>query len=387
MNYLVISAHDYRSRRKAGVHFITAELAKRGPTKFFSCQYSKLSEMKSDPRLSLDALANSKAMHEGVECFLWKTLIHPFNMRKPVLRPLEALLFRLYVNHASPVLIDWIWWADVVVFESGIAPIFFELVERLNPSAKTVYLASDDLETINVASYVKRTFDRIAPRMDALCLKSRFMLDGVPASANRYIVPHGFDFSVAEHADPSPYPEGRHAVAVGSMLFDPGFFVIASKLFPDITFHIIGSGKGRQEGYGPNVKVYDEMPHKTTLPYIKHATIGIAPYRASGLPAYLSDTSLKLMQYDFFGLPAVCPHGIVGDYRSRFGYTPDDADSILTAITAALAAPRMSFRTPLRWSEVVDRLLDPARFDDTRVPSGTGGFPASAGAVPQVAAS
>ncbi|HTH45528.1 MAG TPA: hypothetical protein VL528_10660 [Oxalicibacterium sp.] len=374
MNYLVISAHDYRSRRKAGVHFITAELAKRGPTKFFSCQYSKLSELKSDPRMSLDALANKKAMHEGVECYLWKTLIHPFNMRKPVLRPLEALLFRLYVNHASPVLTDWIWWADVVVFESGIAPIFFELVERLNPSAKTVYLASDDLETINVASYVKRTFDRIAPQMGALCLKSRFMLDGVPPSENRYIVPHGFDFSVAEHADPSPYPDGVHAVAVGSMLFDPGFFVIASSLFPDITFHIIGSGKGRQEGYGPNVRVYNEMPHKTTLPYIKHATIGIAPYRAAGLPAYLSDTSLKLMQYDFFGLPAVCPHGIVGDYRSRFGYTPDDADSISAAITSALAAPRQSFRTPLQWTEVVDRLLDPAGFDDTRVPH-TAGMP------------
>jgi len=385
MNYLVISAHDYRSRRKAGVHFITAELARRGQARFFSCQYSKLSELKSDPRLSLDALANRKGMHEGVECYLWKTPIHPFNMRKPALRPLEAMLFKLYVGFASPVLKAWIREADVVVFESGIAPIFFELVTRLNPAAKTVYLASDDLETINVASYVKRTFDRIAPRMGALCLKSRFMLDGVPASDNRYIVPHGFDFSVADHADPSPYPAGQHAVAVGSMLFDPGFFVIASKLFPDITFHVIGSGKGAQDGYGPNVKVYDEMPHKTTLPYIKHATIGIAPYRADGLPAYLSDTSLKLMQYDFFGLPAVCPHGIVGDYRSRFGYTPGDPASIDAAIRAALAAPRRTFRTPLTWAAVTDRLLDPARFDDTRIPAFADRAPAVMPATAQAA--
>jgi 2-beta-glucuronyltransferase len=368
MNYLVISAHDYRSRRKAGVHFITAELAKRGTTRFFSCQYSKLSELKSDPRASLDALANRKAMHDGVECYLWKTFIHPFNMRRAVFEPIEAFLFRRYVNHSSPVLVDWIKTADVVLFESGIAPIFFELVTKLNPQARTVYLASDDLDTINVASYVKRTFKRIAPQMGALCLKSRFMLDGVPPSDNRYIVPHGFDFSVANHADPSPYEAGTHAVAVGSMLFDPGFFVIASHLFPEMTFHIIGSGKGPQEGYGPNVKVYDEMPHKTTLPYIKHADIGIAPYRAAGLPSYLSDTSLKLMQYDFFGLPAVCPYGIVGDYRSRFGYTPENPESIASAIRAALAAPRKTFRTPLQWSEVVDRLLDPQRFEDTRLP-------------------
>jgi 2-beta-glucuronyltransferase len=35
MNFLVISAHDYRSRRKAGIHFVTAELEKRGNTRFF----------------------------------------------------------------------------------------------------------------------------------------------------------------------------------------------------------------------------------------------------------------------------------------------------------------------------------------------------------------
>lgn len=367
MSYLIISAHDYRSRRKAGVHFVTAELAKRDKTRFFSCQYSLLSDLKSDPRKSLARLVNKKTVHEGVECYLWKTMIHPFNMRKPMLRSVEAFMFRRYVANASPILVEWIKEADTIVFESGIAPIFFELAAELNPQSKKIYLASDDLETINVAPYVKRIFQRIAPKMDALCLKSRFMLDGVPASDNRYIVPHGFDFSVAEHADPSPYPAGTHAVAVGSMLFDPSFFVIASKLFPHITFHVIGSGHPRHDAYGSNVKVYDEMPHQETLPYIKHADIGLAPYRATGLPAYLSDTSLKLMQYDFFALPAVCPHGIVGDYHSRFGYTPDDADSIATALAAALTAPRQTFRTPLSWSAVVDRLLSPQDFDDVQV--------------------
>tara|TARA_R110001599_G_scaffold171353_1_gene362383 strand:+ start:413669 stop:414814 length:1146 start_codon:yes stop_codon:yes gene_type:complete len=367
MSYLIISAHDYRSRRRAGVHFVTAELAKRGKTRFFSCQYSLLSDLKSDPRKSLADLINEKSMHDGVECYLWKTMIHPFNLRKSMLNSVEAFLFRRYVANASPVLREWIKDADTIVFESGIAPIFFELAAELNPRAKKIYLASDDLETINVASYVKRTFQRIAPKMDALCLKSRFMLDGVPASDNRYIVPHGFDFSVAEHADPSPYPVGIHAVAVGSMLFDPSFFVVAAKLFPHITFHVIGSGHARRDDYASNVKVYDEMPHQQTLPYIKHADIGLAPYRAAGLPSYLSDTSLKLMQYDFFALPAVCPHGIVGDYRSRFGYTPGDADSIMAAINAALTAPRQTFRTPLPWSAVVDRLLSPQDFVDTHV--------------------
>lgn len=369
MNFLVISAHDYRSRRKAGIHFVAAELEKRGKTRFFSCQYSLLSQLKSDPRASLATLANTKTVHENVECYLWKTLIHPFNVRKPYLRPIEKFLFGRYVQKPSPVLVDWATEADVIFFESGISPVFFDLVTQLNPQAKTIYVASDDLATINVAAYVKATFDRVAPQMSALCLKSRYMSDGMPESSNQYVIPHGFDFSVAEHADPSPYPEGVHAVSIGSMLFDPEFFVLASKRFPQVVFHIIGSGTGAQPGYGENVRVYGEMPHHLTLPYIKHASFGIAPYRSANLPRYLADTSLKLMQYDFFKLPAVCPNSIVGDYASRFGYEPGNSESIAVAIDAAMAAPRMSSRMPLHWSQVVERMLNPAQFEDARLPA------------------
>ncbi|HEY4316401.1 MAG TPA: hypothetical protein VGN04_02245 [Herbaspirillum sp.] len=367
MKFLVISAHDYRSHRKAGMHFVAAELAKLGDTRFFSCQFSLLSQWKSDPRSSLLPLANLVTVHEGVECYLWKTFIHPFNVRKSYLRTLEDFLFRRYLAHPSPVLVDWIKDADAVFFESGIAPIFFDLVTRLNPHARTIYVASDDLATINVAAYVKKTFDRVAPKMSALCLKSRFMADNIPSSSNRYVIPHGFDFSVAEHADPSPYPAGLHAVSVGSMLFDPEFFVAASRRFPQVTFHIIGSGNAAHPGYGENVKVYDEMPHHLTLPYIKHASIGIAPYRSRSVPRYLADTSLKLMQYDFFKLPAVCPNRIVGDYATRFGYEPGNDESIAAAIEAAIAAPRVSFGKPLGWPQVVQRMLNPAHFDDIRL--------------------
>lgn len=375
MNFLVISAHDYRSRRKAGIHFVAAELEKRGKTRFFSCQYSLLSHLKSDPRASLAALANKKMVHENVECYLWKTWIHPFNVRKAYLRPIEEFLFGRYVQKPSQVLVDWVKEADVIFFESGIAPVFFDLVAQLNPRARTIYIASDDLTTINAAAYVKATFDRVAPRMSALCLKSRYMSDGMPESSNQYMIPHGFDFSVAEHADPSPYPTGEHAahavhaVSIGSMLFDPEFFVMASKRFPEVAFHIIGSGTRAHPGYGENVRVYDEMPHHLTLPYIKHASIGIAPYRSANLPRYLADTSLKLMQYDFFKLPAVCPNSIVGDYASRFGYEPGDSESIASAINAAMAAPRISARTPLHWSQVVERMLNPMQFEDTRLPT------------------
>jgi 2-beta-glucuronyltransferase len=151
------------------------------------------------------------------------------------------------------------------------------------------------------------------------------------------------------------------------MLFDAEFFVAASHAFPELTFHIVGSGQAEHPRYGQNVRVYDHMPYDDTIRFIKHAHIGIAPYRAEAVPAYLADSSMKMMQYDFFGLPTVCPHSVTGDYRGRFGYTPGNPESIQAAIALALKAPNRRTRNILSWSETTERLLQPDGFADTRL--------------------
>jgi 2-beta-glucuronyltransferase len=366
-HYLVISAHDYRTPRRTSLHFIADELAKRGRLRFFSLRYSALSRRTGDMRLGLDERANRVEEHRGVECFLWKTPIHPFNTRRPLLRPLEDLLFWLYEHAPSRVLVDWLASADVIIFESGLAPIFFDLACALNPAAKKIYRASDDLATIRVADYVHRRFVRNAPRFDAICMLSPRLAQRIPSAGNLYYVPNGVDDSLDAMGDPSPYGAGRHAVSVGSMLFDPGFFEIASQAFPAVTFHVIGSGHSRSPGYGDNVVLYGDMAYAETLRYIKHASFGIAPYVSDEVPAYLADSSMKLLQYDYFGLPSVCPHAVVGGYRSRFGYRPGDPAAILAAVGAALGAPRERFRKCLKWAEVTDRVLAPQDFADTAV--------------------
>ncbi|WP_454832929.1 GumK N-terminal domain-containing glycosyltransferase [Pseudoxanthomonas wuyuanensis] len=365
--YLVLSAHDYRTPRRANIHFIADELARRGPTRFFSLRYSWLSRRTSDIRLSLDGKANRVESINGVECFLWKTPLHPFNTRRDWLRPLESLLFRAYAAFPPAVLRQWLAEADVVIFESGLAVEFIALARQLNPHARLIYRASDGLDTINVAQHVKDTFAQVAGELEAVVLVSAAMAEGIPSRGNVYRVGHGVDPELATLGDPSPYGEGLHAVAVGSMLFDPEFFVCASHAFPHVTFHVIGSGRDRMPGYGDNVIVYGEMPHRQTIPYIKHANFGIAPYASEDVPAYLADSSLKLLQYDYFALPAVCPNAVVGGYRSRFGYTPGDGQSIAAAIDAALRAPRIRFRQCLDWPDTVDRVLHPEAYADTKL--------------------
>ncbi|KAA8921001.1 UDP-glucuronate--glycolipid 2-beta-glucuronosyltransferase, partial [Xanthomonas sontii] len=113
--YLVLSAHDYRTPRRANIHFIADELAKRGPTRFFSLRYSLLSRLKGDLRLPLEATANQVVRHNGVDCYLWRALLHPFNTRRRWLRPLEDLMFKLYAARAPATLIRWMREADVIV--------------------------------------------------------------------------------------------------------------------------------------------------------------------------------------------------------------------------------------------------------------------------------
>jgi len=367
-NFLVLSAHDFRSPRKANLHFITSELVKRGKTRFFSLRYSLLSKRTGDPRLSLDGEANKIGTYQGVECYLWKTFIHPFNTRRKWLRPLESLMYSWYSRGHNPVLRQWISEATVIVLESGIAPIFFDLIKSLNPNAKILYRASDALDTINVADYIHETFARVAGQLHTIALPSKAMADGIPSKHNLAFVPQGIDHAVTEKADPSPYGPGVHAVSVGSMLFDASFFVIASKRFPEITFHVIGSGQGAHPDYGDNVKVYGEMPFAQTLRYIKHAQLGIAPYSSNNLPAYLRDTSMKLIQYAFFEIPAICPFFIAADYPNRFGYEIGDEETIANAITRALIPSSNTARQHvLSWGEVTERLLTPQLFHDTEI--------------------
>jgi 2-beta-glucuronyltransferase len=375
-NFLILSAHDYRSPRRANIHFIADQLVRRGTTRFLSLRYSRLSRLTSDPRLPIDALANRVERHGGIDCFLWKTPIHPVNTRLRALRPLEGPMYRAYVAAAGPTLRAWIAEATVIVFESGIAPVFFPLVQRLNPQARTIYVASDDLDEIGVADYVKRCLQRAAPLFDTIRLPSRALARGFPGSDNLYFIPHGIDPELASQGDPCPYGEGLHAVSVGSMRFDADFFTIAARLFPRIRFHVIGCGQERDPAWLGNVQLYPEMPHAETLRYIKHADFGIAPYRGGELPAYLADSSMKLIQYDFFGVPAVCPEAVTGGVGSRFGYRPGDGDSIIAAIRAACLAPHRPACRHLGWDEVTDRLLQPRQYADTRITAGGHSAPA-----------
>jgi len=364
---LFFSVHDFRSLRKASVHFIAAEMAKRGTVRFVSVGLSRLSEYRGDTRASLKDRANRVEIANGVECYLWRTLFHPFKIRNKFLVGLEPILFGAYRAMLPKIPRRWIEEADVVFVESGMAAVFIADIRRLNPAARIIYLASDDLEVVGCAGTILLDFRRNYDMIDTVRLPSRYLLSGMPHGKNAIFAPHGIDRSVAEARHASPYGQRTAAVSVGSMLFDAAFFWAAAAAFPEIDFHIIGAGKAANGLGAPNIILHREMAFAATLPYLRHAAFGIAPYLDADTPMYLIDTSLKLRQFALFGIPAVCPFFAVGGTAGRFGYLAGDAASIATAIRAALANQEPITTDALAWNEVVDRILAPADFADTRV--------------------
>ncbi|HTI02378.1 MAG TPA: polysaccharide biosynthesis protein GumK [Acidisoma sp.] len=362
-----ISVHDFRSLRKASVHFIASEMARRGDVRFLSVGLSRLSLHRGDTRSSLVARANRVERHNGVDCYLWKTAWHPFNIRKTSAKFLEAPMFRLYRGLLPAVARRWIKEADVAFVESGMSVVFLADIKRINPRAKIIYLASDDLEVIDSADTIRSDFRRHFDEIDLVRLPSRYLLAGMPHGKSAALIPHGVDRTIAEKRYPDPYAGQKACVSLGSMLFDAEFFRIAAPAFPDVTFHIIGAGKAAADLQGDNIVIHPEMAFEQTLGYLQHAAFGVAPYRDEKTPRYLIDTSLKLRQFGLFGIPAVCPTFALGDAAGRFGYTPGNAASIRTAITAAMTNQDLIVDSSNTWSEVVDRLLHPEAFPDTRL--------------------
>jgi 2-beta-glucuronyltransferase len=349
------------------MHFIAQELALRGPTRFFSIGFSLLSQLNEDPRSSLWKRANRLETVAGVDCYLWRTGLHPFNPKLRWLDPMVARWFKSYAAEIPPVLRQWIAESNVVILESGMSVILYDMVRSINPQAYVIYHAADDLSTIGCAPFLRLELSRVSESFDHICLPSPRLLSYFPERSKAYFVPHGLDLSLAEAGAESPYSAGLNAVSVGSMLFDPGFFRIAAAARPDITFHVIGAGARARKLSAPNLVVRGEMPFRETIPYMKWADLGVAPYAGGKVAPYLVDTSLKLKQFGFLGVPAVCPEVAVGGHPGRFGYRPDDSQSILAAIEKALAFGRFAGSPALDWQAVTDRILCPDRFADTAI--------------------
>ena len=142
---------------------------------------------------------------------------------------------------------------------------------------------------------------------------------------NIYLDFHGIDKKKFDEDLLSPYSQGKNAVFVGNSYLDFNFLEIASQAFPQVQFHIIGPFKKLNNS--KNILFHGEMPFTETVPFIKHADVGLVCRKYKEDFEMLSD-SLKVLQYAYAGLPMVMPDYLDSSRNNVYFYRPGCVETI-----------------------------------------------------------
>lgn len=359
---VILTSHVFLDGyRKASTHFVAARWAEAGHRVFVTTVgHSSLTRLKQKDRLEALRRQQDNRYAEvapGLHAGAWLPPVHAFSSRNTLVNALAAPLFAAYGRLLPAFVGERIRAADVVVLESGTPVVFLPLVRRLNRQAKTLYFCRDLLASIGAAPYLMRAEHRTIGEFDSVCVPSVRLGEMLPPGGKVHFVPQGVDTEAFEQVSASPYPPGsRNAVAVGDMLFDGDAVARMAAAAPEITFHLFGI---RWDGGQPNVTVHGEQDFRRIAAYIRHADIGLAPYRVSRDEVYLAESSLKLLQYAYCRLPVLLPDIIPVSRGNEVTYRLGAENDWREILDRALAMPhREDFRAGIAtWEGVAARTL------------------------------
>jgi 2-beta-glucuronyltransferase len=300
----------------------------------------------------------NRLVSEGrITSYLWRTPWHPLNLRAAALNRLATPLARRYgrfpLGAVEPLVAE----AEMVLFDTGAGLMLVDRVRALAPGVRLVYRASDDVRYAGVHPAVVEAEARALAHFDLIsspCAAIHVRFADRPSARLHH---HGIDRLLFDRASASPYAatRGPHAVYVGRHPVDSHFLAAASALRPEWTFHVIGPGESRLEH--DNVRTYGELPFAETVPFIRHADVGLHPVeRGPGAETFTD--SLKVIQYTYCRLPIVAPSFLRGTRPNMIGYEPGDRESIDRALTAARDLDRSRIDTSgiRSWDELAAEL-------------------------------
>lgn len=341
----VTGQHFAEAPRKVDLHFLADSLNAEGHhTDFLSLRLSQVSRFSSEGRWDY---VRSRIRNRWVKLgdqrdeFIWVSIIHPFAMRYSLLNRLSGLLFRHYGRLLPGAVRKRLPGYTHILVESGIGALLTPVLRKLAPQARIIYHAADQLQTIGAHPCFEEVLYETAKDYDLIHILAEDQRKDVPGGAPVMLLRHGIAKETFDAAVASPYAGPRNAVSVGDMLFDQEVLKVLARGNPDWTFHLFGA-KSRLDEPFANVKTHGETPFETVAGYIRHADIGIAPYASGKGASYLSQSSLKMIQYTYCHLPIVAPLFAAAGRSNVCAYEPGDAVSIAAAFDAAKHFDRAS---------------------------------------------
>jgi len=355
-----LSWHYYNSKRQAGFHFLAKAIKEKGfKVVFISSVISLFTYYRKDLKIyekDFNKNVLKPITFNGVKSIVNLSILPPpISRSSKTLEFLSKILFRL--NKASiKELIN----AEYIVFESAQSILFFKKIKTINPKANYIYRMSDDLEAMKGSKMIIKYERSILAQFDLVSVPTKTMYDKFKKISfnNVKLHFHGIDKNIYDSSNVSPYTEKINHVFIGNSHLDQNFIKIASNLYKDHYFHVIGAFDPIVENN--NVIYYGHMPFEKTIPYVKFATTGLQTRsNEDGIAETLSD-SLKVLQYSYCKLPIIAPSIIPAHHRKNFFYFDyDDKESIRNCIDEALKFDNSDFRVDVQsWDELATELIE-----------------------------
>lgn len=360
LNIFLVSGHDASAGRKVDFHFWADSLEKKGcRVDFMTVGLSRATQFKKNHRLFTAPYNAWVALTPAISKFVWRPLFHPFSLNRPMLDALTAPLFSLYSRLLPEAVTARVKEADIIVIESGVGLTLVDTFRQLAPQARLIYSVSDLLETLTFHPMVQVAERAALAHFETIRVPAAVMRDSFPAAAPIQYIPPGLDTSVFDIPTPNPFTQLKNAISVGDMLFNPDVIEGLAADFPDWTFHVFGK-KARLSGPVANVIEYGEQPFSTLVSYLQHADIGIAPYHDAPSVGYISQSSLKMVQYTYCQLPIVAPGFAAAGRDHVLSFSADaERQSLRNAFERAIRFDRATIDRSqvLNWDQVTDAMF------------------------------
>ncbi len=272
--------------------------------------YSWLSKLKPDRRLTaLDYTPDpgTHALSPTLTAIYGLSPIHPFSTRSQLLDAMLRPAHALFPSWWSRRLRDPLAQANLVLIESGAPVMLAPLVRRLAPHAQLIYRINDDIRLLGLPQFLPLLETKYAPQFDRISSASPLLLqrfqDLAPVSVDPMGIPHKH---LKTATDPYGHRARKEAVCAGTTQLDMTALARIANARPDWRLHVIGRLKSKPPHLS-NLIFHGEQDFGTTLGYIAHADIGLAPYRDAPGIEYQTTNSNRILLYRHYGLPILGP--------------------------------------------------------------------------------
>lgn len=359
MKVVLISGHDALSDRKTGFHFWADILDKRGvDVDFITVGSSPLSLIKKNSKVLKPPFNEWVKITDHLRKYTWMPIFHPMNFNNKFLNFLSWPVFQFYPHLMPDELLSSVKNADLFIVESGSGPMLVPKLAKINPRAKFIYNPSDRADVVPFHPIISKKSDEALPYFSMIRLNAAAVEQDFPKGAPTKYIPQAIDKTLFDTPHKNPYKSARNVISIGDMLFDQNTVSTLAENFPDWTFHLFGKQAKLTQPL-PNVIEYGEKAFDKLVPYLQHADIGLAPYSNTKEAGYLSQSSLKLVQYTYCRLPIVTPGFAAKERAHAFAYNPDSPETLIAAFQQAMVHDRNAIdRSEVQnWDNVIDKML------------------------------